>query len=484
VCAKLDHLPLALELAAARVRVLSSEQLLERLGGQLDLFRGGRDADPRQQTLRATIAWSHDLLDDEERELFARLAVFRGGCTLEAAEEVADAAVDTLESLADKSLLRYTSDRFWMLETIRQYALERLTESGAQADLRARHAAYFLRFAEEVGRQIEDSALISDSLARVAADYDNLRSALEWARDNDEGEVLLRLAASLAGYWRVRAVYRESRSWLQLALERASSPPEARLRVLRASATRALDDGDFARADALIAAYRRAAEEVGDENELMSAMNSAAHLAYQRGDTEAARRQWLGIKERAAELGDRDRQAAMSVNIGLAAWGSGDYRASLDHTLEAADLFRELEDETGTVVALLNVGWSALVLGDAVLAEKSLREAMVVAGRLGAIHWIANGALALGAVLAAEHEEERGAQLLGAAASLREELGIGFQDAGEERIHERAVADVKAALGEEAFAAAWARGQAVQPDEIVTLCDGRDGPGRRTPAAN
>ena len=473
VCAKLDNLPLALELAAARVRVLSSEQLLERLGGQLDLFRGGRDADPRQQTLRATIAWSHDLLDDEERGLFARLAVFRGGCTLEAAEEVADAAVDTMESLVDKSLLRLTNERFWMLETIRQYALERLAETGAEADLRARHAAYFLRFAEQVDRGIEDSAVISDSLASLAADYDNVRSALEWARDHDEDEVLLRLAAALVTYWHVRAVYREARSWLQLALERASSPPQARMRVLRASATRAIDERDFTRADALLAEHRRAAEEAGDESELLRAMNSAAHVAYHRGDPEAARKQWLEVRERAATIADRGMQAAMTVNVGLAAWGSGDYRASLEYSLEAAALFRELGDETGTVVALLNVGWSALVLGDAALAGETIREGVAAAGRLGASQWIAGGALVLGAVLVAEHEDERAAQLLAAAASLREELGTGFNDAGEERIHERAVADAKAALGEKAFAAAWARGQAMQADEIVELCASR-----------
>jgi hypothetical protein len=160
----------------------------------------------------------------------------------------------------------------------------------------------------------------------------------------------------------------------------------------------------------------------------------------------------------------------MTVNVGLAALGSGDYRASLDYSLEAAGLFRGLEDETGIVVALLNAGWSALVLGDVGLAEESLREAVVVAGRLGASHRIADGALALGAVFVAKHDLERGVHVLSAAASLREELGVGFNDTVEERIHDRAVADAKAALGEEAFAAAWARGQALQPDQVVEFC--------------
>ena len=243
ICAKLDNLPLALELAAARVRVLSPEQLLERLGARLDLLTGGRDADPRQQTLRATLGWSHDLLDDAERGLFARLAVFTGGCTLEAAEQVADATVDALQSLIDKSLLRRTDERFWMLETIREYAVERLAESGAEAELRSRHAEYFLRFAEEAARQHEEGDVpSSEVVARIAADYGNLRSVLEWARDSDEGEVLLRLAAALAFYWGVRSAYREARAWTPLALERASSPPQARMRLLRVAASRAMDE--------------------------------------------------------------------------------------------------------------------------------------------------------------------------------------------------------------------------------------------------
>ena len=472
VCAKLDNLPLALELAAARVRVLSPEQLLERLGARLDLLTGGRDADPRQQTLRATLAWSHDLLDDAERALFARLAVFTGGCTLEAAEEVADATVDALQSLFDKSLLRRTDERFWMLETIREYALERLAESGAEAELRSRHAEYFLRFAEEAARQHEEIDVpSSEVVARIAADYSNLRSVLEWARDSDEGAVLLRLAAALAFYWGVRSARAEASAWARLALERASSPPQARMTLLRLVAGQAMDAKDFARSEALIAEHLRLAEEVRDEIEVLKAMNMAAWVAYEQGDLEDARNQWLRVRELAVEIGDVGHQAAMTVNIGLAALTSGDYRTALEYSTEAADLFRGLE-EVGEAVALQNCGWSAFALGDTALACDSFREALVLAGRLGAPHFIAGNACGLAAVFVSEHEEERGAQLLGAASSLREELGRGFEDALEERIHEQAVADAKAALGEEAFAAAWARGQAMQPDEIALLCEG------------
>src|SRR5881397_3627721 len=148
LCGRLDNLPLALELAAARVRVLTPAQILERISQRLDLFRAGRDADPRQQTLRATIAWSYDLLSTDEQRLFVRMAVFRGGCTLEAAEEVVDANLDALQSLVDKSLLRHSEERFWMLETIREYAHE-LLERGSEADaVRGRHADHYLALSE------------------------------------------------------------------------------------------------------------------------------------------------------------------------------------------------------------------------------------------------------------------------------------------------------------------------------------------------
>src|SRR5207302_5454030 len=177
LCRALDNLPLALELAAARASVLSARQILERLSGRLDLLKGGRDADPRQQTLRATIEWSYELLSKEEKALFARLSVLAGGRTLEAAEEVAEAHLDTLGSLVDKSLVRHTNERFWMLETIREYAAERLEESGEAEELRHRHAENFLALAEEAYPNLKGSPKVW--LERLEAEHDNLRAALE-----------------------------------------------------------------------------------------------------------------------------------------------------------------------------------------------------------------------------------------------------------------------------------------------------------------
>ena len=177
LCGRLDNLPLALELAAARVRVLTPAQILERISQRLDLFRAGRDADPRQQTLRATIAWSYDLLSTDEQRLLARMAVFRGGCTLEAAEEVVDAGLDPLQSLVDKSLLRHSEERFWMLETIREYARELLEESGEAEAVRARHADHYLALAERAYAERFDRGLTW--VGRLEAEHDNLRAALD-----------------------------------------------------------------------------------------------------------------------------------------------------------------------------------------------------------------------------------------------------------------------------------------------------------------
>ena len=182
LCRRLDDMPLALELAAARTKVLTPEQILDRLGNRLDLFEGGRDAEPRQATLRATIEWSYELLAPEEQGLFARLAVFTGGCTLEAVEEVCDADLDTLQSLVEKSLVRRTGDRFWMLETIREHSSERLAESGEEQGKRQAHAACYLALAEESRRRLRGPEQ-AVWLARMIVEEQNLRAALSWAVD-------------------------------------------------------------------------------------------------------------------------------------------------------------------------------------------------------------------------------------------------------------------------------------------------------------
>jgi predicted ATPase len=221
LCRRLDNLPLAVELAAARTSVLTPAQILERVSQRLDLLKGGRDAEARQQTLRAAIEWSHELLGEDEQRLFARLAVFRGGCTLEAAEQVAEADLDTLKSLVDKSLLRQTNGRFWMLETIREFALERLEASGQAEELFGRLVRDCLALAREaqlglVGRDQKEW------VPRIEAERDNIRSALEWSLGSGEPETALQLATALERFWWLRGPA-EGLSWLQRGLESAEA---------------------------------------------------------------------------------------------------------------------------------------------------------------------------------------------------------------------------------------------------------------------
>jgi predicted ATPase/class 3 adenylate cyclase len=228
ICRHLDDLPLAIELAAARVKTLSAEQIHHRIGQALPLLIGGaRDLPERQRTLRATIEWSHDLLTPEEQTLFARLSVFRGGCSLEAAEVIVDADLDTLQSLIDKSLIRHTGDRFWMLETIREYATERLGDQTDEAEIRDRHLDYYVTLAERAYEHV----ITGSGFAVLDAEQDNLRAALDWAMDR-EPQLAVQLAAAVAEHWHQRGHGLEARERLQDALAAYATVDQVRARAL------------------------------------------------------------------------------------------------------------------------------------------------------------------------------------------------------------------------------------------------------------
>lgn len=329
ICRRLDELPLALELAAARVKALSTRQILERLEQRLPLLTGGgRDVPERQRTLRATIEWSYGLLDDLEQQLFARLGVFRGGCTLEAAEAVADAHLDTLQSLVDKSLLRRTGDRYWMLETIREFAAE-LTDE----DSRRRHAAYFLDLAEAAEPHLP--AYEREWIDRLDHEHDNMRAALDWFEVAPESELLQRLGGALARFWLMRGHAREGGQRLERALQMDDSPSSARLKAL----------------------------------------NGAAML----GQTGAHGRQHATAALTLAEA-LRDRCGAAQAKLALGSAISGeDMSAARDLYADAAELYSELGDEHMLMVAIRSLAWACLELGDVergrALHEENLQRA-------------------------------------------------------------------------------------------------------------
>jgi predicted ATPase len=321
LCARLEQLPLALELAAARVRLLSPAQLLERLSGRLDLLKAGRGVDPRQHTLRATIEWSHELLDANEQRLFARLGVFAGGCTLEAADEICDADLDTLQSLVDKSLVRLRDGkRFWMLETVREYALERLEASTEAVVLRHRHADFFLALGEEAEPYLYEYSV--EWLDRLGQELPNLRVALDQLEASGRHQELLRLAAAFSPLWGIRGSMNEGRRRLEAALGVDDRPTPARAKALTAAADLALGQGDDERVEELAGEALPLHVANGNDWAAVESLLLMAHAAADRNDFERAR----DLAEEAANASDPSSTHAIHATwqLGWAHRGLGD----------------------------------------------------------------------------------------------------------------------------------------------------------------
>jgi predicted ATPase/class 3 adenylate cyclase len=343
---RLDGLPLAIELAAARVKLLGPEQLLERIGQRLDLLKGGRDADERHATLRTTIAWSYDLLDDDEQQLFARLAVFRGGSTLDAVEAVCDSDLDTLGSLLDKSLVRRRTDangeeRFWMLETIREFARERLEASGQEAALRRLQTDWLLDLADRAGLRAIVEVPEPWNFDLVAPEIDNVRAVLDWALEHDP-ERGLRLATSLEAFWVVRDPLEGAR-WLESLLARSrNSEPELRARALRALGG-ALDI--FGEPERAAPYYRQSLELFVSSGEEIQAAHMRFRVAANmkmRGETAAA---WPLLEDALRESRRLDLRLGESQALGFLAqkaYTDGDFASAIELALESAAIAQEV----------------------------------------------------------------------------------------------------------------------------------------------
>jgi predicted ATPase/class 3 adenylate cyclase len=344
LCLRLDELPLALELAAARTALFSPEQLLEKLSQRLDLLKGERDADPRQQTLRATIEWSYDLLADDEQRLFARLAVFSGGSTYDAAEVFAGADPDILQSLLDKSLLRRRDSplgpRYWMLETIREYATERLEASGEAEVLRRRHAEWLLALA----RALEPHAPVAKEwLDSLESEHDNLRVALDRLPVQADTELALSLAEAVWRFWKMRGHQLEAQRQLERLLALDQDPTVARGHALNAAAGMAVENGEYA----------------------TGSLHAEQALAIHRGHGDA----W-GI-------------ARATYMLGYAAIESGDFEAARPLFEDTVSLMAELGHEQYVGQATFNLGWALEELGERELAEMLAHENLLRARTIG-----------------------------------------------------------------------------------------------------
>jgi predicted ATPase len=377
LCRRLDNLPLALELAAARTKLLSPDTLLERLGESLDLLKGTRDADERHSTLRATIAWSYDLLDADEQQLLRRLSVFRGSCTLESAETVCDADLDTLASLLDKSLVRRRTgrlgeERFWMLGTIREFARERLGTSDEADAIRRRHAELMLEIARSAHLTEDDDERFR--LPLVLADEQDMRAAVDWASEKDV-ELALELVVALENFWNVHAHQEVLRRLDHLLPRSGTIPSELRAAVLRVRGGALHVNGDF---DACDAAYEESLalyRELGIERGMASLLQRLGNSAFMRGEFEKSRARLAESQELAEGRFPYIEIANITV-LGRIAVLSGDVETGVDLLRQAAEMAEGVDWHWWLASVL---GWLALVAverGDLDEAELNSQEAL------------------------------------------------------------------------------------------------------------
>jgi predicted ATPase/class 3 adenylate cyclase len=475
ICERLDRLPLAVELAAAWSKVLPPAALLRRLERRLELpARRSADVPARQSTLREAIAWSYDLLSDEERRIHARLSVFTGGCTVEAAERVAavdgELRIDLLEgiaSLVDRSLLRESEDdegepRFSMLATIREYARERLKESGEENELLRRHALEFARFAEEAdGRVRTGDQLLWFS--RLEREHDNLRAALDSSMANGDAETALRLGGALGWFWYAHGHALEGCGHITELLARTENAPEE-LRAQPMYALGVLLDqrGDPERAAGLVERSLAVFREQGDQESVARALNSLGGIKRALGDLESARlllEQSIHVRR---ELGDEPGTAAAQTNLGSVAFEQGDLEEGEARFTDALELDRAHGNEWGAAVALEGLAAVALERGDYERARAPRRHTLAAADQLEDRELIAFALEKAAVLAAAEGEVTRAGRLAGAADGLRESAGFERSRFDREWLDRH----LTAVAGEE-FHAGRAAGRALEPDEAL-----------------
>jgi non-specific serine/threonine protein kinase len=524
ICERLDGIPLALELAAARMSSLSVEAIAERLDERFRLLtQGPRDVPARQQTLRATMDWSWDLLGEQEQALLRQLSVFAGGWTLPAAEAVSAGAgiegwmvLDLLDGLASKSLVQVDHTdgdgaRYRLLETVRQYAGERLVDADELVATRVRHLGWCVALAQEA----EPHLLAPEQgawLARLDHEHANLRAALRWARDQGEHAQALQLAGALWRFWNMRGYLSEGRNWLEIASTHEGTtavPAEIRARALSGAGNLAYEQGDYRHAADLHEAALALRRELGDWTDVANSLNNLGNATAVLGDygrgvalheealalrRELGDRQGIAISlnnlgglaaaherdySRAAmlheealalrrELGDRVGIANSLSSLGTVVGEQGDYERAMTLIEESLALRRALADKTGIVASLYILGSVHATHGGTGQAVALLRESLRLGHEIGAQDRMAEVLEILAWVTARCGQPLRAARLGGVAEAIRHSLGVPLmpdRQAG----HEQAVLAMHAALGKEGFAVAWADGQALSLAEAVAL---------------
>jgi predicted ATPase/class 3 adenylate cyclase len=522
ICARLDGLPLAIELAAARIKLLPPQVLLDRLGNRLKILTGGaRNLPERQRTLRNAIEWSYGLLDEGEKMLFGRLGVFSSGATLEAMEAVCDAegdlptdAFEGASSLLDKSLLRQEEGaggepRFVMLETIHEFANVMLEDSGEAEAVRRARAEYFLALAEEAEPMLwgaEDATWLD----RLDREHDNMRAVLSWAIEHEEATLALRVGGALRWFWYMEGYYGEGRRWLEAALDKdwGAAAADARARALEGVGWLAAGQGDLDRAEAaakeglklsteaglgdVVAAdlqnvlgeavarqrgdYERAAElltegvalhrKAGDIRGVAWSLGNLANVSSDRGNYEQAKELYEEGLALSRRLGGAELLGAYLISLGYESLLEGEPERAIALNEEAAELFRKRGRRGGLHQALGNLGWATLLRGDYERAETLHKQSLRVSQDLGDKLVASESVEGLACTAGAQGEAERSAILFGAAEGLRE--AEGYQQAPRDRsLREPYLAAAHVEVGEAAWSAAWEKGRSMQFEDAV-----------------
>jgi predicted ATPase/DNA-binding CsgD family transcriptional regulator len=543
ICGRLEGIPLAIELAAARVGTLSLEQISQRLASSLDLLtRGGRTAEPRQRTLKGTLDWSHELLSEPEKVLFRRLSVFAGGWTLATAERVAsgdgveeDEILDLLSGLVEKSLVLAEEHegselRYRMLEPVKQYAREKLGDAGEAETVRRRHADYFLALAERARPELrgpEDRKW----LERLETEHDNMRAALSWALESSDTELAFELALRLAGvlgtFWYMRSHSDEGRKWLEAALARdRQSPAVARIKALEALFWLAHDRWDHDRAEAIAREAMELSAGVEIESSLAASLRiMSAGPAWVRGDYERGRELLEESLEISRRAGDKVMIAEALLQLAGTAWGVGDAKRGNEIYEEGIVLCREagytfrlpdflfslgyqllLEGDYGRGAALNeeavaicrhhgykrslnfaldNLGWATLLGGEHDRARTFYEESLAVSKELGDKACASESLDGLACIAGHRGQAGRAAVLFGAAEAMRGALSeaVAFQHTPEEAAwREPSRAGARSGLGEAAWEEAIAEGRAMRLKEAIEYALSPEEPSATTPA--
>jgi predicted ATPase/DNA-binding CsgD family transcriptional regulator len=482
ICYRLDGIPLAIELAAARVKVLSVEEISERLEDSFELLAsGGRTAMPRQRTLHATMDWSHDLLPDEERTLFRRLSVFAGGFNLQAAQAVCsgdgldrDRVPEVLWHLVDKSLMVAREQdgeaRYRLLETVRQYGREKLDDPEEEAELGRRHASFYVVLAEEADQGLSGPEQ-ERWLILLEAEHDNLRAALTWSL-GEGGDISLgvRLAAALGGFWSTRGYLSEGRRWLEETASRSGpKATQARAKALNGAGWVAMLQDEYEAAGPLIEEGLTLNRELGDKEGIASSLvilGSAAMMG-RRDDVPV-----VALLEEARklrpELEDQRTVARMVLLESMVMLEQNDRERMVALNEESLALFRERKYAYGVVMCLTNLGLVTLAEGDYEKATALLSEDLRLARDLNHKLYIQYCLTGLAGVDASQGRPVRAARLWGAAEGMSETYGGHIMLADRSIIdYEGRLATARSRLNEVAWTAAWGEGRAMGPDQAI-----------------